>query len=150
MANYRLSPQAEQDIETILEWTHEEFGEKIRRRYEALLTRAIMDVAEDPERAGSRTVRRSAWPRTYHLRHSRDRVRKSIGTIHRPRHILVFRIRDKRQVDIRGCSTTAWISIVTYPKTFGLSDRLSGPAALPATKKNWQRCQTRPRAGTRG
>ncbi len=44
MTEYRLSPLAEQDIETILEWTHEEFGEKARIRYEALLTGAIMDV----------------------------------------------------------------------------------------------------------
>jgi toxin ParE1/3/4 len=96
MAHYRLSPQAEQDIEAILEWTHEEFGEKIRRRYEALLPRAIMDVAEDPARAGSRARPEiGVGARTYHLRHSRDRVRRSIGTIHRPRHILVFRIRDE-------------------------------------------------------
>ena len=54
MASYRLSPQAEQDIEAILQWTHEEFGAKVRRRYETLLTRAIMDVAEDPDRVGTR------------------------------------------------------------------------------------------------
>lgn len=100
MANYRLSPQAEQDIEVTLEWTHEEFGEKIRRRYEALLTRPIMDVAEDADFAGSRARPEiGVTARTYHLRHSRDRVRKSIGKIHRPRHILVFRIRDEHPVD---------------------------------------------------
>src|ERR1700677_2072827 len=96
MPRYRLSPQAEHDIEAILEWTLKEFGEKVRRRYEALLTRAIMDVAEEPDRGGS-----SARPeiavtaRTYHLRYSRDRVRKSTGKIHRPRHFLVYRIRDE-------------------------------------------------------
>ena len=36
MTEYRLSPLAEQDIETILEWTHEEFGEKARIRYDAV------------------------------------------------------------------------------------------------------------------
>jgi plasmid stabilization system protein ParE len=53
MPDIRLSPRAEQDIEAILAWTHEEFGEKARLRYEALLTRAILDVAESPERGGS-------------------------------------------------------------------------------------------------
>jgi toxin ParE1/3/4 len=101
VANYRLSPQAEQDIEAILEWTHAECGEKIRRRYETLLTRAIMDVAEDAKRAGSRARPEiGVAARSYHLRHSGDRVRKSIGKIDRPRHILVFRIRDDHQVDI--------------------------------------------------
>jgi toxin ParE1/3/4 len=101
MAHYRLSPQAQQDIEAILEWTHKEFGEKIRRRYQALLTRAIMDVAENPERAGSRARPEiGVAARTYHLRHSRDHVKKSDGTIHRPRHILVYRVVDDGQVDI--------------------------------------------------
>src|SRR3954454_15552804 len=74
MPQYRLSPFAEQDIEAILEWTHEHFGGKGRLRYEALLTRAIMDVAADPERAGSHARPEiAAGARTYHLRHSRDR-----------------------------------------------------------------------------
>ena len=101
MIRYRLTPQAEQDIEAILVWTHEEFGEKVRRRYEALLTRAIMDVAENPERTGSRARPEIAVAaRIYHLRHSRDRVKKSIGTIHHPRHILVYRVVEADLVDI--------------------------------------------------
>lgn len=53
MRPYRVSPRAEQDIEAIFAWTHEEFGEKARVRYEALLIRAMLDVAASPERAGS-------------------------------------------------------------------------------------------------
>ena len=42
------------DIEAILEWSHEEFGEKVRRRYEAvLLIQAIADLGEEPERPAS-------------------------------------------------------------------------------------------------
>jgi toxin ParE1/3/4 len=92
MSEYRLSPEAILDIEAILEWTHLEFGERGRRRYEALLTRAMMDVAANPERVGSRArseIATGAW--TYHLRHSRDRVRKSVGRVHRPRHFLLYR-----------------------------------------------------------
>src|SRR3954462_5652422 len=101
MPKYRLSPQAERDIEAILEWTHENFGEKARLRYEALLTRAIMDVAEDPERVGSHDRPEIAVAaRTYHLRHSRDRVKKSIGRVQRPRHFFLFRTRTDGEVEI--------------------------------------------------
>jgi len=51
MQQYRHSLLAEQDIEAILAWTNEYFGEQGRLRYEALLTHAIRDVA-DPHRAG--------------------------------------------------------------------------------------------------
>jgi toxin ParE1/3/4 len=37
---------------------------------------------------------------TDHLRHSRDRVKKSIGRVQRPRHFLLYRIRDDRSVEI--------------------------------------------------
>lgn len=52
MARFVLSPLAEADIEGILAWTHEHFGESARRRYEELLVQAILDVAADPERPG--------------------------------------------------------------------------------------------------
>jgi toxin ParE1/3/4 len=98
---YRLSPQAEQDIEAIFEWTHAEFGEKARLRYEALLIQAIMDVAESPERAGSSgRPEIVASARTYHLRHSRDRVRKSAGRVQRPRHFLLYRSTNDGQIEI--------------------------------------------------
>ena len=103
MTEYRLSPLAEQDIETILEWTHEEFGEKTRIRYEALLTRAIMDVTEAPECTGSHDRPEiAAAVRTYHPRNSRDRVKKSIGRVQRPRHFLLYRTTDDGKVEIGG------------------------------------------------
>jgi toxin ParE1/3/4 len=74
--------------------------EKARLRYEALLTRAIMDVVDAPERSGSHARPEiAAMARTYHLRYSRDRVKKSIGRVHRPRHFLLYRTRDE-QVEI--------------------------------------------------
>lgn len=95
MARYRLSPQAELDIEVILKWTQDEFGDRARRRYEALLARAIADVAEAPDRAGSRDRPEIAvQARTYHLRQSRDRVKKAIGRVQRPRHFLLYRVED--------------------------------------------------------
>jgi toxin ParE1/3/4 len=84
--------QIEWDIELILAWTHEEFGEESRTRYEALLIQAILDVAESPERAGSRDRPEIAVSaRTYHLRHSRDWVKKSIGKVRWPRNFLLYR-----------------------------------------------------------
>ena len=92
MAQYRLSAQAEQDIEAILTWTHEGFGEKARLRSEALLTQAIRDVAEVLERVGSHERPEIvAGGRTYHLRYSRDHVQRSIGRVQRPRHFLLYR-----------------------------------------------------------
>lgn len=101
MPRFRLSPQAVRDIEIILAWTHEEFGEEARRRYETLLAKAMTDVAESPNRAGSHDRPEIApTARTYHLRHSRDRVAKSTGKVRRPRHFLLYRISDDGNIDI--------------------------------------------------
>ncbi len=101
MRPYRVSPRAERDIEAILARTHEELGEKARVRYEALLIRAMLDVAESPERAGSQDRREiAASARTYHIRRSRDRVKKSIGKVKRPRHFLLYRTLASGPVEI--------------------------------------------------
>ncbi len=55
MPRYLISPAAERDIESILAWTHERFGQQGRLRYEALLVRAILDLADSPQRTGSLT-----------------------------------------------------------------------------------------------
>jgi toxin ParE1/3/4 len=101
MARFRLAPQAERDIEAILAWTHEEFGEKARRRYEALLAKAILDVAESPGRPGSHDRPEIApAARTYHIRHSRAWVKRTAGKVERPRHFLLYRTRDDGTVEI--------------------------------------------------
>lgn len=93
MARFRLSLLAEQDIEEILAWTHAQFGERIRLRYEELLVQAILDLAQDAGRDGS--LKRPELAKgafTYHLRHSRDHVSPAIGRIRKPRHFLLYRI----------------------------------------------------------
>ncbi|HWL08394.1 MAG TPA: type II toxin-antitoxin system RelE/ParE family toxin, partial [Planctomicrobium sp.] len=87
MARFRLSPLAEQDLEEILAWTHEQSGEQGRLRYEALLVQATLDLAADPTRPGC-TTRRELSPGafTYHLRYSRDHVPSSTGRVKKPRH----------------------------------------------------------------
>lgn len=101
MPRYVLSPAAERDIEQILEWTHEQFGKQARLRYEALLVRSIQDVVDNPGRTGSCTRPEIAGAaRTYHLRHSRDRVTGAPGRVSRPRHFLLYRARPGGQVEI--------------------------------------------------
>lgn len=101
MPRYVLAPVAERDIEQILAWSHEQFGEQARLRYEALLVRAIQDVVEDPDRAGSHERPEiAAVARTYHLRHSRDRVTRASGRVSRPRHFLLYRVQSDGQVEI--------------------------------------------------
>jgi toxin ParE1/3/4 len=96
-----LAPAAEDDIVKILAWSHEHFGEQARLRYEALLTQAIIDVAEDPQRVGSRSREELATgARTYHLWHSRQRIAKSVGMVASPRHFLLLRLNAQGVVEI--------------------------------------------------
>lgn len=85
----------------ILAWSHEQFGEQARLRYEALLVRAILDVCDDPSRAGSLARPEiAADARTYHLRHSRGRGRPATVRVARPRHFLLYRVRHDGQLEI--------------------------------------------------
>jgi toxin ParE1/3/4 len=93
MSRFRLSPEAEQDIEAILAWTHGQFGEQVRLRYEELLVQAILDLAGDPGRSGTLDRPELAkGAKTYHLRHSRDHVNRAAGRIRKPRHFLLYRV----------------------------------------------------------
>ena len=101
MPRYILAPAAQRDIEQILAWSQEQFGEQARLRYEALLVRAIWDVVEDPNRAGSHTRPEiAAGARTYHVRHSRDHAAGKPGRVSRPRHFLLYRTMPDGQVEI--------------------------------------------------
>ena len=96
-----VSPAAERDIESILAWTHNRFGLQARLRYEALLVRAILDVADHVERAGSQTRPEIATAaRTYHLYHSRQGVEVAIGRVRRPRHFLLYRTCEDGKIEI--------------------------------------------------
>ena len=101
MPRFVISPAAERDIESILAWTHERFGASGRRRYEALLVCAILDVADDAERTGSRNRPEiAAAARTYHLYHSRNRVETATGRVRHPRHFLLYRTCEDGRIEI--------------------------------------------------
>ena len=92
MLRYRLSHAAQIDVINILAWTHEQFGEAARRRYESLIVAALRDVATQPERPGSITrPELGAGVRSWHLRLSRDHVVTGAEPVRRPRHFLVYR-----------------------------------------------------------
>jgi len=101
MPQYVISPAAARDIESILAWSHERFGLPGRLRYEAILLRAILDVTDDPERAGAQPRPEIApAARTYHLFFNRNRVEDAIGRVRRLRHLLLYRVRQDGRVEI--------------------------------------------------
>jgi toxin ParE1/3/4 len=95
-----LSPEARRDLKETLKWTIDRFGRDAALRYEYLIVQGLRDIEEDLERPGS--LERSdiqSGIRTYHLRFSRDRARSSQGVVHKPRHFIIYRSRERR-IDI--------------------------------------------------
>ncbi len=102
MATFRLSAPAEATLDDILDWSTAHFHDLGRRRYAALLVRAMGDVAEDPQRVGVTWLRLSGRPiGVYHLRHSREGVPPA-ERVDQPRHLVVFRIGADGVADILG------------------------------------------------
>ena len=93
MFRYRLSEAAQGDVLGILAWTHEQFGEAARLRYESLIVAALRDVASQPDRPGSLArTELGAGVRSWHLRLSRGHVTRGVEVVRRPRHFLVYRL----------------------------------------------------------
>jgi toxin ParE1/3/4 len=96
-----IAPAATLDIEAVLSWTQEKWGEQASVRYEALLVRTMIDIATNPDLPGSsRRPEIAAAARTYHLIHSRHHVAAEIGRVKRPRHFLLYRTRPDGIVEI--------------------------------------------------
>ena len=92
MLRYRLSDAAQADVINILAWTHEQFGEAARLRYESLIVAALRDVATQPDRPGSiARPELGLGVRSWHLRLSRDHVGTGADGVRRPRHFLIYR-----------------------------------------------------------
>jgi toxin ParE1/3/4 len=84
-----------------LAWTDRQFCEEIRLRYEELLVQAFLDLADEPGRQGAlQRPELAQGAFTYHLRHSRDRVSRSLGRIKKPRHFLLYRVAADGYVEI--------------------------------------------------
>jgi toxin ParE1/3/4 len=92
MLRYRLTDAAQADVINILAWTHEQFGEAARLRYEGLIVAALRDVATQPNRPGSiARPELGAGVRSRHLRLSRDHAATGADVVRRPRHFLLYR-----------------------------------------------------------
>jgi len=92
---YKITARVWAEIEQALDHSAQEFGDAARDRYEALVFAAISDVAENPNRVGSRTrpqFGRNA--RAWHLRLSRARARTPTGTVKNPRHFVIYYMKD--------------------------------------------------------
>jgi toxin ParE1/3/4 len=101
MPRLRVSATARNDILGLLVWTGERFGDEARQRYQALIQAALADLAANPEHHGS-ILRPELGEaiRSYHLRHSRQRIPAGTGLVGRPRHWLLYRIGTTGTVDI--------------------------------------------------
>ncbi len=90
MRRLRLSALAKQDIEDILTYSEEHFGEGARLRYAALIDAAIEAILSNPERPAVK-IREPLGPtvRTFHLMHARS---QNPGAVKAPRHLLVFKL----------------------------------------------------------
>jgi toxin ParE1/3/4 len=101
MASFRLSRAAESDIVEILAWSEAEFGAAARRRYEHLITVALLDIASDPARPGS-LPRPELGPgvRSWHLRASRERARTPGGAVRQPRHFVIYRLTETGEIAV--------------------------------------------------
>jgi toxin ParE1/3/4 len=78
----------------VMKWSLKEFGEAAALRYDALMTQALTDIGDDPERPG--VQHRSDLAEgvlVYHLRFSRGRANSALGVVRNPRHFVIYRRR---------------------------------------------------------
>jgi len=86
-----LAPEAEADIDDILEWSVTQFGAAIRDGYEELIDVAIRSIVDDPDRAGSHDrIDLGGGVRSLHLMSSRDDVSPNVRKIVKPRHFVIY------------------------------------------------------------
>jgi len=88
MRSIRHTAAADDDLQSIFKWTLDTFGAPAMERYSRLIHQALLDLAVDPERPGSRNPTDDLF--IYHLRHSRTSGRER--QVHQPRHFILFRI----------------------------------------------------------
>lgn len=87
-----VSPEAEADIEAVLEWSVARFGNSVRDGYEELINIAVRSLLVDSERLGSHDrPDLGRGVRVLHLAVSRDDVGDGVRRIAKPRHVVVYR-----------------------------------------------------------
>ena len=92
MLSYRISEVAEADIEGILEYSLDTFGEDAAIRYANLLKVSVDALRKNAERAGvSPTLRRL---NKFHIEMCKKEAQIDGVVVASPRHIIFFRISD--------------------------------------------------------
>lgn len=87
-----LAPEAEADIDDILEWSVEQFGGAVRDGYEELITATVESLLNDANVAGSHDrPDLGHGVRSLHLMSGRDRIGVGVRKIVKPRHFVVYR-----------------------------------------------------------
>jgi toxin ParE1/3/4 len=98
---YHLSFAAERDIREIARASLDRFGSQAADRYRALILGALQDLADDPERRGSRPAGEAGGGiRFYHLRHALPRAGIGSG-VRKPRHLILYRITPEHVAIVR-------------------------------------------------
>ena len=92
---FELSEAAQQDVDAILDWSSEKFGEQAQARYAWLLEIVFAKIGADQEMSGSREFHDV---RLYHLRHSKKDAELKGGIVKRPRHFVVYRVGSDRNL----------------------------------------------------
>ncbi len=97
---FHVTGPARRDIAAIVKRSLQEFGESAAVRYRALIGQALVDIAADPERPGSkgRPEMMIEGARTYHILLSRTRVRGA--RVKDPRHFLLYRRREDGAIEV--------------------------------------------------
>jgi toxin ParE1/3/4 len=87
----RLAKRAVGDIEGVLAYTLEQFGERKHQQYKELIAQALADIVANPEAPPAKyrpEIHPDAW--TFHIGRSRRRAR----------HFFLYRIAGDRFIDI--------------------------------------------------
>lgn len=101
MSQYRISNAARADIVDLLRLSQTQFGDKARKRYQALILAALHAIAGAPYRIGSHE-RDELAPglRSYHLVHSRQQAKHPHGTVKNPRHVVFYRVANDEVIEV--------------------------------------------------
>lgn len=109
----RISRQALRDIEDVLAWTREQFGDRKLAEYEELIRAALADVAANPDDPHARR-RPEIHPdaRTFHLARRGKRAR----------HFLLYRVAADGHVDVGRLLHDAMELKRHLPEGFGAAE----------------------------
>ncbi len=91
MRELTFSREAERDIDLILDWSIEQFGNAAAARYAALIYHCCELLRVDPI-GQSTSPGEASGIRLLHLKAGARSVPRSVGRVKHPRHFIVFRV----------------------------------------------------------